>query len=201
MTFSMNKLLLRLHLLLLLGCLLFACDNKDRKTQLQPPEISPTAEPLAPEDVAVQVIAGDDTTIQSNSLMNSLVPEWSVQEVLRKVPEAKIQHKEAVPNRHIQGQVDTLVTVKSDSTIFQFYSLPTQDMLQSATLSKGGISIGSGIEIGMLAEEVAQRIPLLKGKKAIPQTIIIRAEQTPTSIRLRFKNNRLAFIDYKGYVD
>lgn len=187
--------------LLLLTSLLFSCENRDRKTQLQPPEISPTAEPLDPEEVAVQVISGDDTTLQSNSIMSSLMPAWSVGEVLRKMPEAEIQNKEPVPNRHIEGQIDTLVTIKSDSAIFQFYSLPQEDLLRAATLTKGGISIGGGIEVGMLAEEVASRIPPLQGKKAIPQTIIIRSEHTPTSIRLRFEKNRLAFIEYNGYVD
>lgn len=185
----------------LLLLLLLACENKDRKTQLQPPVINPVYESLDPHEVAVQVIAGDDTTLQSNALMNSLLPDYSVAQVLQELPDAEITQRQPTPNRHIQGQVDTLITIKSDSAIFQFYSMPNEELLRSFTLSRKGISLGQGLEIGMLAEEVARRLPPLRGRKAIPQTLIIRAEQVPSSIRLRFEKNRLAFAEYDGYVD
>lgn len=188
-------------ILLLFLYLFIACDSQERNPQTEGPAKNTLLDSIATEEVAVAVMAGADTTIQDNNLMNSLVPQWTVQEVMRKIPEAKITNKEAVPNRHVQGQVDTLVTIKSDSTIFQFYSMPGKDMLQSATLTKGGVTLGEGLEVGMTAEEVAQRIQPLQQKKAIPQTILIRAEQAPTSLRLRFKQNHLTFIQYDGYVD
>lgn len=192
-----------LTLPLMLAILLLSCEGGERQTQLQPPEISPTEDTSLPEpdEVAVNVMAGADTTIQSNSIMNMLVPDLTVEKVLNKLPEAKITRKQPYPNVHVQGQVDTIVTIKSDSTIFQFYRLPDSDMLQTATLSKGGVKMGSGLEVGMTAEEVANLIPPLKNKKTIPQTILIKAEQTPTAFRLRFEKNRLSYIHYDGYVD
>ncbi|AHM60657.1 hypothetical protein D770_12000 [Flammeovirgaceae bacterium 311] len=182
--------------------LCLACENTERNSQTDAPAPNTMLDDsVSSEEFSVQVRAGADTSIQSNSLMDKLMPKWTVQEVLRKMPEAKITKREAVPNRHIDGQVDTLITIKSDSTIFQFYSLPDQDMLQTATLSKSGIAFGGGLEVGMKPQEVAERIEALQGKKTVPQTILIRAEQAPTSIRLRFRQNRLSYIDYQGYVD
>ncbi len=181
--------------------LCFACENTERNPQTEGPAKNTLRDSVDTEDVAVIVMAGADTTLQSNSLMNTMAPKWSVQEVLRKYPEAEITNKEAVPNRHTDGQVDTLITIKSDSTIFQFYSLADRDLLQMATLSKEGITLGNGLEVGMTAEEVTRHIEPLQGRKSVPQSILIRAEQAPTSIRLRFKQNRLSSIDYQGYVD
>ncbi|WP_224996654.1 hypothetical protein [Cesiribacter sp. SM1] len=185
----------------LLMSLCFACENTERNPQTEGPAKNTLRDSVETEEVAVKVLAGDDTTLESNSLMNSMAPKWSVQEVLRKYPEAEITNKEAVPNRHTDGQIDTLITIKSDSTIFQFYSLQDRDLLQTATLSKAGIALGNGLEVGMTAEEVTNHIEPLQGRKAVPQSILIRAEQAPTSIRLRFRQNRLSYIDYQGYVD
>lgn len=178
-----------------------ACDSQERNSQTDGPAYNTMVDSVGVEAGEMKVMAGADTTLQNNSLINSLAPQWTVQEILRKIPEAKITKREAVPNRHIEGQIDSLITIKSDSSIFLFYQLTDNAMLQSATLTKKGIAFGAGLEIGMSAEEVADRIPGLAQNNAIPQTILIRSEQTPTSMRLRFKQNRLSYIQYDGYVD
>lgn len=178
-----------------------ACDSRERNAQTEAPAKNTMADTASVEEGAVKVMAGADTSLHNNSLISSLSPNWTVEEVLRKIPEARITKREAVPNRHIQGQIDSLITIKSDSTIFQFYQLPDEAMLQTATLTKKGVAIGSGIEVGMSAEEVARRLPPLQNQKSIPQTILIRSEISPISIRLRFKQNRLSYIQYDGYVD
>jgi hypothetical protein len=187
-------------LLLVLGATL-SCDNPDRKAQLPQNGADTLHNNNQAPDVNIQVRAGADTTIQSNQLMNSLAPELTVKEVLRRLPEAKVSRREPYPNRHIQGQIDTLVTIRSDSSIFKFYSMANKDLLQSATLKKAGVPFGSGLEVGMTTDEVARHIPAFQGQASIPQSILIRAEQAPTTLRLRFRRNRVEYIQYEGYVD
>ncbi len=189
-------------IIMLFTGLLFACENTERNTQTNKPVPNTLQKDTAAIDAsALRVKAGADTTIQNNTLMNSLAPQWTVQEVLRKIPKAKITKKEATPNRHIEGQIDSLITIKSDSTIFMFYSVQGKDMLQSATLNSHGIALANGIEVGMSATEVIGLLEGMEGVKEVPQSILIRAEQTPTSLRMRFEENRLDFIQYDGYVD
>ncbi|MBW3545557.1 MAG: hypothetical protein KY428_08185 [Bacteroidetes bacterium] len=187
--------------LILLGGV-FACENTVRNEQTDNPVPNTLQEDTAAQKAGtVNVRAGADTTIQSNSLMHILMPQWTVAEVLRMIPEAKITKSEPVPNRHIQDQMDTLVTIKSDSTVFQFYRVKGKDMLKSATLNSRGLTLANGIEIGMKPEEAIRLIPTMKGKKNIPQSLLIRTDQTPASIRLQFQQKRLAFIRIDGYVD
>ncbi|EMR01444.1 hypothetical protein [Cesiribacter andamanensis] len=185
-------------LLLLAGST--ACENTERKVQAP---VAIGAEEADPEAAAVrlQVRAGADTTITSDQLMQRLMPELTVEGVLSRMPEAEVTRRQPQPNRHIPGQIDTLVTVKSDSSLFEFYSLAIKDMLQSATLRKPGVAMGSGLEVGMTTDEVARRIPDLQQLRDMPQSLIIRAEQTPVSLRLRFRHNRLEYMQYEGYVD
>lgn len=177
------------------------CEEGERKAQLPENGADTVRNDNQSPEVTIQVRSGSDTTIMSNHLMNSLAPELTVEEVLRRMPDAKISRREPYPNRHIQGQIDTLVTIKSDSSIFKFYSMANQDLLQSATLKKAGVAIGAGLEVGMTTDEVVQRMPVFQGKSTIPQSILIRAEQAPTTIRLRFRRNRVEYIHYEGYVD
>lgn len=180
----------------------FACEGTVRNEQTDSMVPNTLQEDTAARKAfEVIVKAGADTTMQDSSLMRVLMPQWTMAEVLRKIPQAKITKSEPTPNRHAKNQMDTLVTIKSDSMVFQFYRVKGKDMLKSATLNTSGVSLANGIQVGMRPEEVVRLLPPMEGKKNIPQSLLIRTDQTPASIRLRFQKNRLAYIRIEGYID
>ena len=85
----LNRLVISSFLLLFL---FVACDSGERNPQTEGPAKNTMRDSIATEEVAVAVMAGADTTIQDNSLMNSLAPQWTVQEVDRKSTRLNSSH-------------------------------------------------------------------------------------------------------------
>lgn len=149
------------------------------------------------------VRSGTDTLLVSDSLMQDFVPRWDVQDVMDRLPEATISEREPVENRHVPGQVDTLLTLSNGNSSFQFYQLPDEVLLQSASLRDEGLVLGGKLEPKMSADALRQLIPGLQDQDTLPELIRIEGEIVPQSLLIRLNSSSLQVeeIEFDGYVD
>lgn len=155
----------------------------------------------ASQDIYVR--SGADTLLVSDSLMERFVPQWSVRDVMDRLPEAEISEREPVENRHVPGQVDTLLTISNGSSSFRFYQLPDEVLLQSASLRDEDLVLGGELHANMAADELREALPALQGRDTLPELIRIEGEIVPQSLLIRLHNRNLQVeeIRYQGYVD
>lgn len=151
----------------------------------------------------VYVRSGTDTLLTSDSLMQRFVPQWDVQYVMDRLPDAEISKREPVENRHVPGQVDTLLTISNGSSSFRFYQLPDEVLLQGAHLEDEGLTLGGELEAKMAAAELRRILPALQGRDTIPELIRIEGELSPQSLLIRLNSRRLQVeeIEFQGYID
>lgn len=151
----------------------------------------------------VYVRRGTDTLLISDSLMQRLAPQWDVQDVMDRLPDAEISKREPVENRHIPGQVDTLLTLSNGSSSFRFYQLPDEALLEEALLQDEGLALGGGLEVKMAADELRRVFPALQGRDTIPEFIHVKGALSPQFllIRLNSKSLEVEEIEFQGYID
>lgn len=157
-----------------------ACDQSDssgntEKEELQNPQ---------PEG-GVFIKQGVDTLLQSDSLLNSFAPSWSVAEALASLPDAAITERKAVQNRHVSGQIDTLLELGNGRSEVHFYRLPNQDLLQYANIQDAALPFGKGLVVGVSADALAQLLPPLSGKDTLPEQIVLEGKLVPRSLKIR----------------
>ena len=182
--------------LLMLLLILVACGRKDPSGNQRSEQGQGAAPPKA-----VFIEEGALTQLQEDSLLSRLVPSWSVAEVLANLPGAKVVKREAVPNRHIPHQTDTLLTIANGRSKLRFYRLPDKELLQYAMIKDLGLSFGGGLAVGVPVAALAQVVPPLSGKDTLPEHILLRGKPTPRSLKISLGNGAVQQIEFQGYVD
>lgn len=200
------KLLLNACLFLCLLMLLSGCDGSPNGDSRNGDSRNGDSTSRNEEEGAfpeIYVRSGTDTLLVSDSLMQEFVPRWDVQSVIDRLPEATISSREPVKNRHVPGQVDTLLTLSNGNSSFQFYQLPGEVLLQSASLRDEGLLLGGKLEPKMPADALKQIIPGLQDKDTLPELIRIEGEIVPQSLLIRLNSSSLQVeeIEFNGYVD
>lgn len=181
-------------LLLVIPSLLCACGQSD-------PSGKGEEQNIALQQNEVFIEQGGDTLLQSDSLLNRLAPAWSVSEVLTKLPNASISKRQPVQNRHVPGQVDTLLTIGNSGSEVRFYRLPEEDLLQYANIQDSGLPVGEGLAVGQSVARLTQLLPPLAGKDTLPEQIVLEGKLAPRSLRIRLGKGSVQQIEYQGYVD
>ena len=150
---------------------------------------------------AVFIEEGAHTRLQEDTLLSRLVPSWSVTEVLAALPGTKIVKREAVQNRHIPEQTDTLLTIANGRSKLRFYRLPDKELLQYALIKDPELSFGSGLAVGMPVAALVQVVSPLSGKDTLPEHILLKGKPTPRSLKISLGSGAVQQIEFQGYVD
>ena len=136
---------------------LYACGQSDSSLNGEEGEAADTRRQ---EDVFVK--QGVSRVLRNDSLLNSFVPSWSVAEVMAELPGAAVRKREAIQNRHIPEQTDTLLTIGNGRSELRFYRLPDKELLQYARIKDSELSFREGLAVGMPARSLARMLPPLQ---------------------------------------
>ena len=108
--------------------------------------------------------------------------------------------KELFPNRHVEGQTDTIYHYRRGAEYFKVYQAPGKSMLMEADIHSPDFVAGNGLKTGMATDEVLNR---LNAGNSNPNAGVIRVHEETLNqvLMLNMQNSRIASMHLKLYVD
>jgi len=107
-------------------------------------------------------------------------------------------HYQTIKNRHIANQIDTSFQVKFNEDSFVIYKSAFKSWLTAAAIMSDRFPVGPGIRIGMTKSEVGEQ---LKSSEPFPDFIRLQDLEGLEWLDLKFKEDKLFKIEFKGYMD
>lgn len=104
-------------------------------------------------------------------------------------------------NRHVQNQVDTIFNFHFDQSNIKIYKLPEKELIINSTFKKNVLPLKRGIKIGDHKKEIFQKLSLSDTLTISDDILRIQVLEVTQYIDLKFKNDTLQKIEFKGYVD
>lgn len=106
--------------------------------------------------------------------------------------------KEPIPNRYVNGKIDTLIVIRDLGIEIELYKLDASRIfLASFNITSQKLKIYKDLCIGQTKTEIEKVLPNLK----ITKDVLKIGEVGPTECFLIFFNNTLISINYIGYID
>lgn len=101
-------------------------------------------------------------------------------------------------NRHVDNQIDTSfqVTIKIDT--FEVYKTASENWVIAASINSARFPTKQGIRIGMTKSEVKEQ---LKSAENFPDFVRFQNLEVLEWVDLKFKDDQLKSIEFKGYMD
>lgn len=114
-----------------------------------------------------------------------------------------VTNKQAVTNRFIKNQTDTLITIQKCKSFIRLYAVSTaeQNFYQAAVILDPLPIFQQAIHVGQTKKEIRDLFPALKNKSAIPDLIRIGAGEAGDSLYLKFEKGILVKVEFKPYLD
>ncbi len=103
-------------------------------------------------------------------------------------------------NRHVKNQMDTLFQITIGTSQFEVYKAASKDWLTEARVMSNEFQTRQGINTGMTKDEV-RKLLNIHSIENLPDYIRIEHAEVPEWMDFQFKDDRLEFIEFKGYVD
>jgi len=103
-------------------------------------------------------------------------------------------------NRHVDGQIDTLFTLRFAKDYFKIYKTASENFLQEACIQSETFKTKDGFHVGMTKSEFKRLIPSYELSK-IPDYIRLQSFEVLEWIDVVFIQGRIQTIKFSGYVD
>lgn len=112
-------------------------------------------------------------------------------------------NKKPIKNRHIQDQMDTLITVKKGRSYVRLYVVSNADkcFYEAAEIQDALPILQKSIRIGQSKKDIQQEFPALAKATVIPDYIEIAAGEGTDYLYLIFQNDKLQKVEYHPYLD
>ncbi|MBD8491137.1 hypothetical protein IFO69_20450 [Echinicola sp. CAU 1574] len=101
-------------------------------------------------------------------------------------------------NPHVDNQIDTSFQVTINVDTFEVYKTASENWVTAADINSDRFPTRQGIRIGMTKSEIKEQ---LKSADNFPDFIRLQNLEVLEWIDLKFVNNRLEKIEFKGYMD
>jgi hypothetical protein len=187
---------------LLLAALLAACAAGD--------EPLPNETPLAPEETPPMgnpPMGGPDSLAGPGvSLAEILDPSVEGRALRARLNAPVRAETEAIPNRHVPGQVDTLRTLHYDGLALEFYEVtggPT--FLQTVTVTGGVYETAEGLGVGSTRGEVEAVYTHSTSAEPTDEGNVVTYERAdgpaPLTLEVRYVGDDVAAMTWRFYVD
>lgn len=109
--------------------------------------------------------------------------------------------KKPYRNEYIEGQVDTILTVKFDDSTISYFKGKSSDFILSANIKSTKIEFKYGIHIGMNEDDLISVFKELNKYKGSFNKVTISDGDEQQSVELLFRNNKLNELRFSGYFD
>ena len=119
------------------------------------------------------------------------------------------EETEAVPNRHVPGQTDTLRTLHYDGLALQFYEVAGGPAFLQAVAVTGGVyETAEGLGVGSTRDAVEAVYTHSTGVEPTDEGNVVTYERTdgpddptPTTLEVRYEGDDVAAMTWRFYVD
>jgi len=139
------------------------------------------------------------------SLAELLDPALDTPALLARLDEPRRIETEAVENRHVPGQVDTLRTYVYDGLALTVYDVAGGGaLLQEVRVTDEGYTTAGGLGVGSRREAIEAAYPNSVGAEGGTVTYERAAspdDPTPETLRVRYDGDRAAELVWSFYVD
>lgn len=108
--------------------------------------------------------------------------------------------KETVENRHVPSQIDTLYHIRNAADYFKVYKTPSENFLSEAQLKTNTFKTRHGFQVGMHKSYFLQEMRVYD-VDTVPANVRLKSAVVNQYLDLRFKDDHLTKISFKGYVD
>jgi hypothetical protein len=111
--------------------------------------------------------------------------------------------KQAVPNRFVRNQTDTLITIRKNRSYICLYAVSKADknFYQSAEIRDPLPIFQKDLHIGQSKKEIQALFPELKSAGALPDYVKIGAGEAGDYLYLYFEKGILQKVAFKPYLD
>lgn len=190
-----------LLLLILMISIISACQSgEETKSEVDIDTVN-TETPDVPAAPAEGAGVSELTVSDEGFFINPFMDNYKVQQLRSRHNDFKIISKEPVENRHIKGQIDTIITAEANNSTFTIYKAKQDELLQKAEIRGSSIELKNGIRVGMTNEDFNARFNQIEQPIGPNATVTLNNPTVPSSFIFRFNNNRLEQISFNGYVD
>ena len=111
--------------------------------------------------------------------------------------------KTSIPNRFISDQIDTLITIRKNSSYIRLYAVSKSDKVfyEQAEITDPLPVFKRSMRIGQTKSDIRKCLPELAGTKIIPDYILIMDANGMDYLFLSFKKNKLQKVVFQPYLD
>jgi hypothetical protein len=206
----------KLTFVLVFSIMFFSCDLNERKTEVSIDENERDTVFIRETDT-VEIQPENDyenardeegrrrqLTITDKDFAGNTFPDGRItlEYLKRNFKDYEVVNREPFQNRHVQGQVDTIYTVRAaGGSSFRIYKLPEESLLERAEIVSSEIRMNRDVRVGMTTNNFLAAFPQVNERLAENARVTVKGDITPVEIDLYFADNRLQRVIYKGYVD
>lgn len=189
---------LRPFIILFLG-LTFSCSQTtERKTESASGDTNSSHKTAKTEEIVNSAPPKDTLTIVDSEF--TIDPFDFGENPLKRLTsiESSSTNYQTYKNRHVDNQIDTSFQVIINVDTFEVYKTASENWVTAADITSDRFPTRQGIRIGMTKSEVKEQ---LKSAKNFPDLVRLQNLEVLEWIDLKFENDRLEKIEFKGYMD
>lgn len=188
---------LRPFIILLLGLTISCSQATEKKTESEGVDTSSSDKATMKEKVNSDPVKDTLTIVNSEFTID---PFDFGENPLKRLTsmESSSTNYQTYKNRHVDNQIDTSFQVIIKVDTFEVYKTASENWVTAADINSDRFSTRQGIRIGMTKSEVKEQ---LKSADNFPDFVRLQNLEVLEWIDLKFKNDRLEKIEFKGYMD
>lgn len=165
--------------------------NETRKVQIT--EQLPTVESSAGKEIEDPAIVNSKQFVENDSLQMQL---YSDLEKLTETRTFEVDRK-PVNNRHVDNEVDTIITQKADKIELTSYKTASEEWIYKAVITNADLKFSESIQVGMEKDALGKIL-----KKELNSDLIEVGNLERTSVFIfHFEDEILREIEFDGYLD
>jgi len=146
----------------------------------------------------------DTLTLEHDLAIQPFITDTISIEAIKHLLGAGFQvYKTSTPNRFIADQIDTLITIRKNSSYIRLYAVSKSDKLfyEQAEITDPLPVFKHSMCIGQTKSDIRKCLPELAGTKVIPDNILIIDANGMDYLFLSFKKDKLQKVVFQPYLD